>query len=166
MRPFLGRQMALILQPITGGQGPMMPLEGFSDVAQLQDWLREKFLNQDGQNQDENFKFEIRPIFEEVLQHHFIVRQKFEVILHRAIFISSPNNIHVGDFTYDYDYKHFIIDCDPTESSSPLGIDLFINNGVFSGVVVEVRKISSCTLYQDLKLVQNNEEIIKGRLFF
>ena len=48
---------------------------------------------------------------------------------------------------------------------SSMGLDTF-NDGVFSDVVVEVRKISSYAPYQDLKLVQNNHELIKGRLFF
>lgn len=208
MRPFLGRQMAPILQSMTGGQGPIIPVEGFSNVAQLQDWLREKFLNQEwteemeSYDQDEKFEFELRPIYEEVPQHHFVVRQKFEVILHRADFTSSPTSVHGGDFqSYDYDDKHFsetssnrssIIDCDPTDiflnkiyafvrrfvrntpwlrenfltnrvRPSPLGLD---SDGVFSDVVVEVRKISSYSPYQDLKLVQNNEDFIKSRLFF
>jgi hypothetical protein len=219
MRPFLGRTIAPILQSMTGGQGPAIPSTGFNDVGQLQNWLREKFLSQDWTEEMESYsvvdpeeRFELRPIFEEVNQHHFSVRQKFEVILHRVEFASSPSSVHGGDFqTYDYEDKHSmemenltnysetgsnrssVTDLDPTDiflnkiyafvrrfirnlpwlrenflanwkrTSSPL--DTF-NDGVFSDVVVEVRKISSYNPYQDLKLVQNSEELIKGRLFF
>ena len=169
-----------------------------------QDWSEEM----ESSYEDEKFEFELRPIFEEVSQHHFSVRQKFEVILHRADFSSSPTSVH-GDFqSYDnYEDKHnmeanfsetgsnrsSIIDYDPTDiflnkiyafvrrfirnvpwlrenfltnrARSPMGFDS-LNDGVFSDVVVEVRKTSAYTPYQDLKLAQNNEDVIKGRLFF
>jgi len=220
MRPFLGRQMVPILQSMTGGSGPMVPPSGFNDVAQLQNWLREKFLSQDWSEEMETYsvvdpdeRFELRPVYEDV-NHHFSVRQKFEVILHRAELPSSPSSVHGGDFqAYDYEDKHnmeienltnysetgsnrsSVIDFDPTDIflnkiyafvrrfirnvpwlrenfltnraiPSSMGLDAF-NDGVFSDVVVEVRKISSYAPYQDLKLVPNNhEEFIKGRLFF
>jgi hypothetical protein len=219
MRSFLGRPIVPMLQSMTGGQGPTIPSTGFNDVGQLQDWLREKFLSQDWNEEMESYsvvdqdeRFELRPIYEDINQNQYSVRQKFEVILHRAEFASSPSSVHGGDFqTYDYEDKHSmemenlttysdtgsnrssVADFDPTDiflnkiyafvrrfirnlpwlrenflanwkrSSSPLET---FSDGVFSDVVVEVRKISSYSPYQDLKLVQNNEELIKGRLFF
>jgi hypothetical protein len=222
MRSFLGRAIAPILQSMTGGQGPQIPVTGFNDVGQLQDWLREKFLRQEWTEEMESYsvvdpeeRFELRPIFEEPNQQHFSIRQKFEVILHRVEFASSPSSVHGGDFpTYDYEDKHSmemenltnysdagsnrssVADFDPTDiflnkiyafvrrfirnlpwlrenflanlrRSSPMDTfnDGVFSDGVFSDVVVEVRKVSSYP-YQDLKLVQNNEELIKGRLFF
>lgn len=222
MRPFLGRTIAPLLQSMTGGQGPQVPTTGFNDVGQLQNWLREKFLSQEWTEEMESFsvidpeeRFELRPIFEEPNQQHFSARQKFEVVLHRVEFASSPSSVHGGDFqNFDYDDKHSmemenltnysdagsnrssIADFDPTDiflnkiyafvrrfirnlpwlrenflanwRRSPMDTfnDGVFSDGVFSDVVVEVRKISSYSPYQDLKLVQNNEELIKGRLFF
>ncbi|GBB97552.1 hypothetical protein RclHR1_00300031 [Rhizophagus clarus] len=220
MRSFLGRQIAPLLQSMTSGQGPQVPVNGFTDVVQLQNWLRDRFLSQEWTEEMESYsvvdpdeRFELRPIIEEPNQQHFCVRQKFEVILHRADFVSSPTSVHGSDFqTYDYDDKHSmemenlttysetgsnrssVADFDPTDvflnkiygfvrrfirnlpwlrenflanwrRSMDLNEGIF-SDGVFSDVVVEVRKISSYNPYQDLKLVQNNEELIKGRLFF
>ncbi|RIA94583.1 hypothetical protein C1645_817744 [Glomus cerebriforme] len=220
MRPFLGRNIVPFLNSMTGGQGPAVPESGFSDVSQLQNWLKEKFLSQDWTEEMETYsvidpeeRFELRPVYDEV--NHLSVKQRFEVILHRVEYSSSPSSVHGGDFqTYDYEDKHSmemenltnysdtgsnrssVVDFDPTEiflnkiyafvrrfirnlpwlrenflanwkrSSSPL--DTF-NDGVFSDVVVEVRKIyTPYSQAQDLKLIQNNphEELIKGRLFF
>lgn len=109
MRPLLGRQIVPILQAMTVGNGPIIPPTGFTDIGNLQAWLREKLSSQDWTEESEqDERFELRPIIEDVNQQSYSLRQRFEVILHRVEFASSPTSAH-GDFhSYEFEEKPHI----------------------------------------------------------
>ncbi|CAG8443932.1 5354_t:CDS:2 [Scutellospora calospora] len=102
------------LQSFTKGAGPALPINGFVNVIQLQNWICEKFiaLSQEwkGDSNDQLYvldpeeRLKLRPItdFNQSLQQgSFPERQQFEVTIDRAEYISDEQ-IQIRDFkTFD-----------------------------------------------------------------
>nr|CAG8527009.1 1721_t:CDS:2 [Entrophospora candida] len=87
-KQLLGESMAPLLQSLTDNSiYPKIPTIGFSSLDELQNWIRDAFINQIRNNDDEE-RYEIRHIFTNDLSV-----QKFEIISNQPEFnVSSPSS--------------------------------------------------------------------------